>query len=155
MTTQANSVLQKKSILEKILGPTITAKKSSPHAGISPAEIRSSVQRGFPFSSFERLQTEIDVPQKELSELLGIPTRTIARRKEEKRLTPVESDRLYRLSRVLAFTVEVLGSSEKARTWLKKPNRSLGGEIPLSLLDTDIGAQQVTDVLMRLRYGIY
>lgn len=155
MTTKTDTALEKKSILETILGPAIKTKKSSSHAVVSPADIRSSVQRGFPFSSFERLQTEIDVPQKELSELLGIPTRTIARRKEEKRLTPVESDRLYRLSRVLAFTVEVLGSSEKARAWLKKPNRSLGGEIPLSLLDTDIGAQQVTDVLMRLRYGIY
>jgi len=33
------------------------------------------------------------------------------------------------------------------------PEPSLGDEVPLSLLDTDIGARQVEDVLIRLEYG--
>ena len=44
---------------------------------------------------------------------------------------------------------------DKARAWLKHPNRGLGDEVPLSLLDTDIGARQVEDVLIRLEYGIH
>jgi putative toxin-antitoxin system antitoxin component (TIGR02293 family) len=79
----------------------------------------------------------------------------MARRKENQQLTSVESDRLYRVARVFVFTVEVLGDLEKARTWLKSSNRGLGGEIPLTLLDTEIGARQVEDVLQRLKYGIY
>jgi uncharacterized protein (DUF2384 family) len=31
----------------------------------------------------------------------------------------------------------------------------LGREIPLDLLDTEIGARQVEEVLLRLNYGIF
>jgi putative toxin-antitoxin system antitoxin component (TIGR02293 family) len=49
----------------------------------------------------------------------------------------------------------VLGDADKARRWLKAPNRALGGEVPFDLLDTDIGAHQIEDVLMRLNHGIF
>jgi putative toxin-antitoxin system antitoxin component (TIGR02293 family) len=87
--------------------------------------------------------------------ILGIPPRTVARRKEARQLNPQESDRLYRLARAAAQAVAVLGSLDKARLWLKTPNRALGCELPLDLLDTEIGARQVDDVLLRLNYGIF
>ena len=65
------------------------------------------------------------------------------------------SDRLYRVASTLFQAVEVLGSIDKARVWLKSPNRSLGSEMPLDLLDTEIGARQVEEVLLRLNYGIF
>jgi putative toxin-antitoxin system antitoxin component (TIGR02293 family) len=136
--------------LQKVLGPAIGTQKA-----LSATEIRTSVLKGFPYSTFERLQTELDLSQKELSTLLGIPQRTLVRRKEKKAFTSVESDRLYRLARVVAIAVDVLGDMTKARAWLKSPNRGLGGTVPLSLLDTEIGAQQAEDVLLRLKYGIY
>jgi uncharacterized protein (DUF2384 family) len=49
----------------------------------------------------------------------------------------------------------VLGSIDKARIWLKTSNRALGCEMPLDLLDTDIGTREVEEVLLRLNYGIF
>lgn len=135
----------------KILGVDRGSRKKNPNA----SDLRSAVLEGFPFSAFEAVQKEIDLPQNQLSALIGIPSRTIARRKEDKQLTPVESDRLYRLARIVAYGHVVLGDMEKVRTWLKTSNRGLGGEIPLSLLATDIGARQVEEVLQRIEYGIY
>jgi len=77
------------------------------------------------------------------------------RRKEARHLNPQESDRLYRVARAVSQADEVLGSIEKARVWLKTPNRALGREIPLDLLDTEIGASQLEEVLLRLNYGIF
>lgn len=37
----------------------------------------------------------------------------------------------------------MFGDSEKAANWLKRPSRALGKELPLRLLDTDAGTQQV------------
>jgi putative toxin-antitoxin system antitoxin component (TIGR02293 family) len=51
--------------------------------------------------------------------------------------------------------MEVLGTIDKARAWLKTPNRALGNEVPLSLMDTDTGSRQVEEVLLRLNYGIF
>jgi putative toxin-antitoxin system antitoxin component (TIGR02293 family) len=121
----------------------------------SPGSLMESVQKGFPFSTFEAVQKELDISQKELSEILGIPTRTLSRRKDANHLSAVESDRLYRIIRIVSFTVEVLDDLEKARKWLKHPNIELGGETPLALLDTDIGVCLVEDVLNRIKYGIY
>jgi putative toxin-antitoxin system antitoxin component (TIGR02293 family) len=46
-----------------------------------------------------------------------------------------------------------LGSEEKAIQWLRRPNRALGNQTPLELMDTDIGAKQVEDVLGRIEHG--
>lgn len=87
--------------------------------------------------------------------LLGIPQRTFARRRKTLLLSPQESDRLYRLARIVSMAAEVLGSQTKARQWLCSPNRALAGEEPLQLLDTDIGARQMEEVLLRMSYGVF
>jgi uncharacterized protein (DUF2384 family) len=38
-------------------------------------------------------------------------------------------------------------------TWLQRPNRALNGELPIRLLDTDIGARQVEDILGKIEHG--
>lgn len=50
---------------------------------------------------------------------------------------------------------DVLGDLDKGCRWLTSPNRALGGKAPLDLLDTDIGRQQVHDVLTRLNHGLF
>ncbi len=61
----------------------------------------------------------------------------------------MESDRVFRLARVLAHAVEVFESVERARDWLETENRALDGQRPLAFLDTDVGAREVDDVLGR------
>ncbi|WP_220476902.1 antitoxin Xre/MbcA/ParS toxin-binding domain-containing protein [Massilia cavernae] len=43
---------------------------------------------------------------------------------------------------------------EAAKTWLRQNNRSLGGEVPLSLLDTEVGYELVLDTLGRIEHGV-
>jgi putative toxin-antitoxin system antitoxin component (TIGR02293 family) len=56
---------------------------------------------------------------------------------------------------VFAQAVSVLGSDDKARRWIVKPSRALGGESPLHLLDTDIGTNAVLDELGRIEHGVF
>lgn len=118
-------------------------------------ELRDAVRRGLPFSTMETLSDQLELSPQQCREVLAIPARTVARRKENKQLNPQESDRLYRVARAASQAVEVLGSLDKARLWLKTPNRALSCEPPLDLLDTEIGARQVEEVLLRLNYGIF
>jgi putative toxin-antitoxin system antitoxin component (TIGR02293 family) len=119
------------------------------------AELRDAVRKGLPFSAFEAVSKHLEISPQHITAVLGIPPRTVARRKAARYLTPQESDRLYRVARAISQAVEVLGTIDKARVWLKTPNRALGGEVPLDLLDTDIGARQVEEILLRLNYGIF
>lgn len=91
-----------------------------------------------------------------LSQKLGIPERTLARRlSSASLLTSAESDRTVRMARVCANAVEMIGDEEKAIAGLGTPNRALGGERPLDQLDTDLGARMIEDVLGRIAYGVY
>ena len=69
------------------------------------------------------------------------------------RLARYESDRLYRLARVVALAKRHIGDEEAAARWLRRPNRALGGNVPLELLDTELGARAVENVLGRIAFG--
>jgi putative toxin-antitoxin system antitoxin component (TIGR02293 family) len=90
---------------------------------------------------------------KELAIALDLSPRSLQRRRGSGRLARYESDRLYRLARIVAIASEYLGDRERAMRWLKHPNRALGGLAPVAAIDTELGARQVENVLGRIAYG--
>jgi len=117
-------------------------------------ELREAVKAGLPYASLEAFIGKFGLARDEAAAALHLPQRTIARRKKERKLQADESDRLLRLARVSAQAAETLGSEEMAARWLRRPNRALGNQTPLDLIDTDIGARQVEEVLGRIEHGI-
>ena len=97
----------------------------------------------------------VGLSQAELAVTLGIPERTLARRKKAGTLSAEESAKLVRLARVAHRAVNVFEAQDIAIGWLKQPNRALGGAVPLTLLDTDLGAESVMDVLGRIEHGVF
>ena len=126
-----------------------------PHAPRDHDAIIAQVRSGLPYSALEAIAARFAIPREELLRILHVPLRTLARRKKERRLRADESDRLLRLGRVAALAEEALGSRGKAVAWLRKPNKALGGALPLDRLDTDLGTQQVEHVLLRAAHGVY
>ncbi len=90
---------------------------------------------------------------KELAAALDLSPRSLQRRRAGGRLARYESDRLYRLARVVAIANEYLGDRTRALHWLKRPNRALGGVAPVAAIDTEPGARQVENLLGRIAYG--
>jgi putative toxin-antitoxin system antitoxin component (TIGR02293 family) len=124
--------------------------------GISESEeFVELVRNGLPYASLEALTRTLGRDLGDVSAVVGIPARTLARRKDQRVLSPVESDRLYRVAYVAHVAAATLGGIEPARLWLGRPNRALGGVTPLSLLDTDIGCRQVEDILARVNHGLF
>jgi putative toxin-antitoxin system antitoxin component (TIGR02293 family) len=121
----------------------------------SPLDWVAAIRRGLPSSAVDALIRATRLSQGELAAAVGIPERTLARRKREGRLTSEESSRLVRLARVVARGEEVFESLEATVDWLKCPNAALGGTAPLILLDTDIGAESVMDTLGRIEHGVF
>jgi putative toxin-antitoxin system antitoxin component (TIGR02293 family) len=117
-------------------------------------ELRARVVDGLPYLTLEALIANFSLDKTVVVGVLGIPERTLARRKKRARLESLESDRLTRLARIAAIAEDTLGARDKAGRWLQKPNRALGGAVPLRLLDTDLGTEQVESVLGRIAHGI-
>ena len=118
-------------------------------------KLREQVEKGLSYKAFERLQGNIVLSLKRLAELIRIPPRTLARRKEQGRLLPDESDRLLRLSRIFAESLELFeGDFHAARTWLFTPQPALGGGIPIEFSSSEVGAREVENLIGRLEHGI-
>jgi putative toxin-antitoxin system antitoxin component (TIGR02293 family) len=120
----------------------------------SADDLATRVREGLPFSSLRAVMEQYGIAGEVICTILHLSRRNLLRRKEQGRLSPDESDRLYRLARVLAHANRVFRDLEESAEWIQAPNRSLGKQQPLALLDTDIGAQQVDDVLGRIEHGI-
>lgn len=113
------------------------------------------IREGIPAAAIESILSAVRLSQSELAQALGIPERTLARRKRDGVLNSEESSKLLRLARVVSRAREVFDDSAAAIDWLKSPNGALLGNAPLNLLDTDVGAESVLDTLGRIEHGVF
>lgn len=113
------------------------------------------LRTGLPGRGLEKLLASLDLSRAEFCAALNIPERTLSRRLGEGSLTPEESEKVLRLGRVWERATAVFASRQAARDWLKRPNAALEDASPLSLLDADIGAEAVLDLLGRIEHGVF
>jgi putative toxin-antitoxin system antitoxin component (TIGR02293 family) len=120
-----------------------------------PTELIRQIQKGLRFTELETLQDSIDLPFEQLAAKLAISRSTLQRRKAAGRLSPDESDKVIRYSRLVRQAADFFGDIEKARAWLKHPQYGLGGAVPLDYARTEAGAREVENLLGRMEYGVY
>ncbi len=117
--------------------------------------VLKAVGKGFPFKAFERLMGNMNISSDRLAEIVGIPRRTLMRRKTETRFTSEESERLLRGARVFAMTLRLFdGDRDAAVEWLLTLESALG-KPPADLLDTEVGARDVERVIGALEHGVF
>ena len=116
----------------------------------------ASIHRGLPVSVIDKLARELDVPQKRLLQVIALPSATLNRRRARKqRLTPQESDRIYRVANVFQTALQLFeGDRNAARRWFQEPATALRGKSPFEHLDTEAGAGEVLDLIGRLEHGV-
>ena len=115
---------------------------------------REQVRRGLPAGALDQLARKLGVDRSVLARVLGVSVRTLQRKAgENQRLSAAASDRLARVRRILDLATEVLGAQEKGARWLTSKSRALGGEVPLQMLDTDMGTQRVQQELHQIEFG--
>ncbi len=113
------------------------------------------IRSGLPFEALDAIASRFSLGATELVRILRLPQRTLARRKKTRILTADESDRLMRVARIAALAEETLGNSTRAGRWLHEPNAALGSIPPIRWLDTDLGAKEVEELLIRIGHGVY
>lgn len=116
-------------------------------------ELREAIREGFRPAVVEQLMRTSGLTLKELTSALDLSPRSLQRRRRSGRLARYESDRLYRLARIVALADAFLGDRQRAMRWLKHRNRALDDIAPIEAIDTEPGARQVENILGRIAYG--
>ncbi len=104
----------------------------------------ASIREGMPVANLTNLAARTGLAIAALAENLRLNPRTLRRRTD--RLNAEETERFLRVTRVLDRAEELM-EPEAARRWLTEPAIALGRRTPISLLDTDLGTEQVLTVL--------
>lgn len=120
-----------------------------------PRAVLRQLESGLPGAVVPRLAKRLGTPAADLFTLLDIPPSGRDHAGGEgRRLTIWESDRTYRIARLLSEATRVLENPDAAATWLRTPHAALAGETPLRMARTDAGTHQVTELLGRIENGI-
>src|SRR5947207_578720 len=83
-----------------------------PRTAVAAVEL---VREGMPYRSLTSLRSKLHATLDELSQALDLPKRTLERRASQRaRLSVGESERLFRLARVVARAEDVFDDLEKA-----------------------------------------
>ena len=119
-------------------------------------ELIREIEQGLPIRVLEALALGMGMGLPELAGHLGIPSRTLARRKTAGRLSPDESERVVRVARLLEKALVLFGwDGAEARQWLRLPKQALAGQSPLDYARTEIGAREVENLLGRIEHGVF
>jgi len=122
----------------------------------STPQLIEQLQVGLPFETLQEFQSNSGLDVVALATLIGIPDRTLARRRAAGRLAPEESERLLRISNIFEKTVDLFeGDAEAAVHWLRTPKRALYGQQPLQYSRTELGAREVENLIGRVEHGVF
>jgi len=122
----------------------------------NPESLIRQVERGFAFATLQNLQSRSGIAIAEIAAILGIPERTLARRRAAGKLTWDESDRLLRISMIFERAVELFeGDVAAATAWLTGGRSALHGQTPLAYSRTEVGAREVEHLIGRLEHGVF
>jgi putative toxin-antitoxin system antitoxin component (TIGR02293 family) len=114
------------------------------------------VEQGFSFKALRTFEFRSGIAISRITPIIGIPERTLARRKASGKLTPDESERLLRISAVFEDAVDLFeGDVAAAVNWLTTPKKALGNQIPLAYSRTELGAREVEKLIGRLEHGVF
>jgi len=113
------------------------------------------LRNGFNYKTVEAVRETLQIPIAEFGQIINIAPRTLSRRKKEGRLHTDESERLYRVAALVERASEVLENKAAAINWLKTPKRALDGKTPLEYADTQVGIEEVKELLGRIEHGVF
>ncbi|WP_052464802.1 type II RES/Xre toxin-antitoxin system antitoxin [Geoalkalibacter subterraneus] len=115
----------------------------------------TTARSGIPKRVLDELAGMLGVKVADLAPQLHVSARTLNRYGADQLLPADLSERILIILRTYERAREVFGDPAKASAWLNRPNRVLGGQTPLDLLDTIFGAEQVMNLLGRIEHGVY
>jgi len=109
------------------------------------AEVEA-IRRGIPAGRFSSLASKIGISKIALARHLDLSISTIDRcRREGLRLSPIASERILRVERVLVLAEKV--AHEKAAQWLCTPAPGFRGRAPVRWMTTGLGARVVEGII--------
>jgi len=138
-----------------VVRPAKIAQMLGLHGKVDSIEqLDQQVEAGLPKASLGAVARHVYGTSPEAAALMQrvIPSATFHRRGDA--LKPQESERVERLARVIATAEHVWDDIDDARVFLATGHAMLGGQRPIEVALTELGARRVETLLWSLFHGV-
>lgn len=124
--------------------------------GIPTIELIRRIDAGLPFSAMRDFANTGGLSESTVATTIGIPARTLSRRKNSGKLALAEAERLIRLATLYHKAIELFEEDvDQARAWFLTPKKQLDNHSPLAYCRTELGAREVENLIGRLEHGVF
>jgi len=110
---------------------------------------------GLSFIQMKEILKYTGISLNEISGLISLSSRQIARYNDQTILKSNISAHLIQILDLYKFGYEVFEEKEKFKSWMTSEIRALNYQKPIDLLDTPFGIDEVKTILGRIEYGVY
>ncbi|MFP5078948.1 antitoxin Xre/MbcA/ParS toxin-binding domain-containing protein [Pedobacter sp. JCM 36344] len=115
----------------------------------------ASVKNGISKDSLVSFKQAINVDYDHLSFVLGTTKTTLHKKQRNETFSPSISEKVIALMDIYRFGYQVFGNHDKFNKWVQVSNRALGNRIPLEVMDTIFGIDEVKNIIGRIQHGVY
>jgi putative toxin-antitoxin system antitoxin component (TIGR02293 family) len=113
------------------------------------------VKAGISKQDLVSFKQAIDIDYDNLSSILGTTKNTLHRKQEKDVFSPSISEKAIVLIDVYQYGYEVFEDHERFNKWIKTSNRAHGDRVPLEVMNTFFGIQEVKNLIVRIEHGVY
>lgn len=112
------------------------------------------IEAGFTASLMQTLCLQDTIQPRQRDAIISARALSI-RLSQNQRLTLDESDRLFRITHIVAMAEAIFGDTSKAKQWLSKRKAHLSGKSPNEPVLTTPGTHRVEEMLIQVSEGFY
>lgn len=113
-----------------------------------------TVKEGIKKSDLADIREELGLDYSVLSTILGVHERNLYIKKGDETFNKTISDKIMSIAELYSYGFEIFKSKEHFNRWMNTKSRSLG-VVPIELLDTYVGLEEVRNEIRRMEYGIF
>ena len=143
---------------EQVAGPATSGVQGRARRPVYSHNVNKNIldiKKGYSFDRVEELKGALGLSNDQLALLTGISLTSMHRRKTSGRLTPDESEKIYRLEKLYRIALDVLEDGSEVISWFNAPQIVLGGKKPIDYADTAPGCEEIERVLRRMEHGTF
>lgn len=121
----------------------------------TPFDLVRLARRGVSRKTLRLVSEGLGIPVKELVPKLPLAERTLQRYALKDYLPVHVSEQIIQWAQLLAFGRSVFSTEAVFQDWMRQPNRALGENRPMDLLDTRQGVELLLQLLGQIEHGVY
>lgn len=128
---------------------------AKPESHLTSFEKINMVRQGISKKALEHFKQKTGLDYDQLAAILSVARATLINKKGTDKFNQTLSEKILGLADIYSYGYEVFEDRDRFNEWIFRPNRSLGGQPPYDLLDSQYGREEVKNSIGRIDYGVY